>query len=282
MKGNRFSYSLAVATAAVLPKPASRLIAKNVAALYSATSADSRIIKDNLRQALGPLPEAELDRRAREIVRNFAYFLVDLFYSRELADGFVERRVRFRGREFLDRALAEKKGAILVSAHVGNWELGGMALARLGYPVHAVALRHRDPWVNAFFQDLRSKNRLNILLFGSFLKGCYRTLKKNEVLALNGDRLFSAKGIPVQFFGKKVSFPSGPARISLSTGAPALPCFFFVDGDSYLLDIQKPLRSRDEVGLAQEFAAILEAEIRQRPTQWLIFQRFWEKAAWPV
>ncbi len=281
MKGNRFSYSLAVALAAVLPKPASRLLAKSIAAVYSSTSKDLIIVKDNLREALGHPSDKELTLEARQVIQNFSFFLVDLLYSRELSNGFIENKVRIRGLHFLDEALAQNKGAIVASAHVGHWELAGMTLARLGYPLHAVAMKHRDAWVNAFFQELRSRHQLDILPFGGYLRRCYEVLKNNEVLGLNGDRLFSGSGVPVNFFGKEVLFPQGPARIGAAMGAPVLPCFFFMDEDRYLLEIRRPLSVGDERQMTQEFAGILEKAIRERPTQWLIFQRFWEKQTWP-
>ncbi len=104
-----------------------------------------------------------------------------------------------------------------------------------------------------------------------------------KTLALNADRIFGEDGVPVNFMDKKVPFPRGISRLSGVTGAPVLPAFFTMKGgNQYLLDIQKPLEGSGEDGLVQSFAARLEEKIKQVPTQWFIFQRFWEAPEWPI
>ncbi|OGW76483.1 MAG: hypothetical protein A3J52_01740, partial [Omnitrophica bacterium RIFCSPHIGHO2_02_FULL_49_9] len=266
-------------------KKSTRAFAKFLAGLYSAIfRSELEKIEDNMRRALPEnATQTELKKAAREMVENYATYLVELFYTDKLTREFVEKNVEIRGREHLDRALEKGRGVILASGHLGHWEIGGMTLAKLGYPLHAIALKHKDPRVDRIFQKRRGAHGLKIILLGASLKECFRILKENKVLALNADRLFGEEGVPVNFMGKTVSFPKGIVRLSLMTGAPVVPVFFLMRGNGrYLMEIEEPLPAPDGMSSAESFAARLEEKIRQHPTQWFIFQRFWEPPQWPV
>jgi len=238
----------------------------------------------NLRAALPEgTGEKEIRRQTDAVLQNFSAYWVDLAYSRRLTDEFIQRNADVKGLEYLEQALSRKKGVILVSAHLGNWELGAMLMSRLGYPVHALALKHKDEGVNRIFSQRRRRHHLKIIYVGNILRGAFGVLRKNEILALNGDRLYSGEGIRVSFMGRDVDFPAGFSRISLHTGAATLPAFFTYEaGGRYRMEIEKPLGATDEKAMTQEFAERAQARIRQYPAQWLLFEPFWETPAWPV
>jgi len=238
----------------------------------------------NLRAALPKSAnEREIGRQMDKMLQNFSAYWVDLAYSRRLTDELIQRDADVKGLEYLKEALSRKKGVILVSAHLGNWELGAMLMSRLGYPVHALALKHKDEGVNRIFSERRRRHNLKIIYIGNILRGAFGVLRKNEILALNGDRLYSGEGIRVSFMGRDVAFPAGFSRISLHSGAATLPAFFTYEaGGRYRMEIEKPLGATDEKAMTQEFAERAQAKIRQYPAQWLLFEPFWETPAWPV
>ncbi|MBI4353315.1 MAG: lysophospholipid acyltransferase family protein [Candidatus Omnitrophica bacterium] len=284
MKGRYFYYVLGEKLARVLPKPAAFFLAGFFSRWYACWAVgDLEAAASNLKAVMPDVSSGELRRLAGKIIRAFSYYLTDLFYSYRLSPDFIRRNVTIHGRERLDEALSGGKGAILASAHVGNWEMGGMTLTEMGYPVHVIALRHQDPKVDKIFCDRRARHGLKIIRVGESLRPCYEVLERNEVLAFNADRLFGREGIPVLFFGREVLFPKGLSRFGLKTGAPVLPVFFTALGSGrYLLDIGEPFLSSDELDLTQQFASRLEEKIKQFPCQWFIFQRFWEVPEWPA
>lgn len=285
MRGNYFHYALGERLAAVLPKRVLLSFTQGLAKVYaSAFSPDLGALTENMRQALPPsASEREIKTASQQVIHNFASYLVDFFYTHELSDTFIKKNVEIRGVEKLDTALQTKKGAIIASAHIGNWEMGGMTIAKMGYPVHGIALKHKVPEIDSLFQKRRDHSGLKIIFLGHSLKSCFRVLKENQIVALNADRLFGEAGVSVNFMNRKVSFPRGIWRLSQASGAQVLPCFFVMRGfNRYLLEIQPPLEPSSEEGMIQQFASRLEEQIRQYPTQWFIFQRFWESPEWPI
>ena len=267
-------------------------------------SQDLEAIRSNLRQALPKsADENELKKTAKRVIENYAYYLVDLFYTGKLTKDFIQGNVEIQGLAYLDDALLKNRGVVLASAHVGHWEMGGMTLSKIGYPIHAIAIKHQDPRIEEIFEKRRRQNGLRIIHLGVSIRECYRILRENKILALNADRLFSGDGLPVNFMNKRVYFPEGISRFSLFTGAAVIPVFFIMKHPGrYLLDIQKPLEeSRPRVStrgtsleaedslvasrpesLTQAFAARLEAEIKRYPDQWFIFEPFWKPPQWPL
>ena len=103
------------------------------------------------------------------------------------------------------------------------------------------------------------------------------------MVALVGDRDFTEKGIIINFFGKPMHFPEGPAALSLMTGAPIVPGFMFRNpDDSFTLRIEKPVefspsgdKDKDLVGLINVYKKVMEDYIRKYPEQWYVFRKFW-------
>lgn len=285
LRGSYFSYKLGELAARILPKQIAYSVAPAFAGAYSfIPTTDRSSVEDNLRAALGPdVTAAFVRRNARALTRNFSRYLVDFHYDADFTPKFIRKNVRFVGLEHLDLALAGKKGVLLASAHVGNWELAGVTLAELGYPIHALALAHRDPGVDRIFRRRRQKHGFHVMPVGGYHRELYRILARNEILGMNVDRHFSGEAVEATFFGRRVNFPVGLARLSLATGAPLLTGFFIPqDYGRFLFEIHKPLRGDSPAEIVQDYASRLEAAIRQYPTQWFIFQRFWEKAEWPA
>ncbi|MGH7198514.1 MAG: lysophospholipid acyltransferase family protein [Candidatus Omnitrophota bacterium] len=284
MKGTYFYYALGEGLARALPKPVMLSLIQGCTRLYLGTSPqDLRTVTENLRQALPAGSEEELRKLARRVILDFSAYLVDFVYTDRLSKDYIEKNIEKKGLENLDRALSGGRGVILASAHLGNWEMGGMALAKMGYPVHGVALRHKDERINRIFERRRGQHGLRIIPFNKSLRSCYRVLGKKEILGLVSDRLFGDGGVPVRFMGREVRFPAGISRLSAATGACVVPTFFIRKGpDQYRLEVDKPLEPSGERDFIQSFAGRLEKMIRQYPTQWFVFQPFWEAPEWPI
>ncbi len=276
-------YRVGQAVSRSLPRAAAAALSRALAAGYARFSPDLPALTANMRAALGsPAEDAAVRGAARRLIVNYADYLVDLFYSDHLDRAAIAGRIRAEGLEHLDRALRSGRGAIVVSAHLGHWEIGAMALSLRGYPVNVIALTHRDRRIDALFLARRAQHGVQTIPLGR-PREALRALERGQIVALNADRPFGDRLVEVPFFGRRLPFPSGYARLSLKAGAPVLPTFFVGDGKGgYVLRIRPPLAGPGEDGIVRAFIAEVEAAVRRDPTQWYIFQRFDETPQWPV
>jgi KDO2-lipid IV(A) lauroyltransferase len=196
----------------------------------------------------------------------------------------VAEHITVRGRENLDRAIEEGKGAVLTSLHLGNWELGGAVVGGLKYPISAIVLEHKNKRINDFFTRQRSINEMRSIPIGLSIKECFKALKRNEFLAIAGDKDYTSNGIYVDFFNKKALIPKGPAAFSLKTGAPIIITMLVREkDDSFVLVIEDPIRydptgdyEKDIRDLMELYLKRCEKYIHKYPDQWYAFRRIWE------
>ncbi len=168
---------------------------------------------------------------------------------------------------------------MLLSAHIGNWELGGAVIALLGYPLWVVALPHKTKKVNDFFNAQREKKGIKVITFGKAARACIRLLEENKMIALVGDKDFSREsGIMIDFFGKPTYLPKGPATFALRNGSPIIPVFMLRNpDDTFTLKIGKPVDcgSGSMEGITFECKNVIENLVKDYPEQWYMFKRFW-------
>jgi KDO2-lipid IV(A) lauroyltransferase len=219
---------------------------------------------------------------ARENFLNFAKYLVDFFTFLHLPPDKLNELIDFRNiRVQLDALLAEKRGVVLLTAHLGNWELGAGVLAQLGYPFHAVALWQPDPKLNALYQSYRTARGIKVIPFGRAARGCLAVLRRGEIVGLLCDRDYSPAMDTVEFFGAPARLPHGPARLALATGAPILMGFLVrVPGDTYEYIVGEPIRvdpARDTVAsVMAQIVRQLERAVRAHSEQWFLFHNLWD------
>ncbi len=231
---------------------------------------------------LSPVVEdkRKLKRCVQEVFINFAYYLVDFFRYSKLNKDFIKKYVRIEGRENLDKALAEGKGVIVLTGHLGNYELAGAVLSLLGYPLSVVALSHEDKRINRFFDNQRQRVGMKVIPTGTTIRSCFSALKQGDMLALLGDRDFSGAGVKLKILSKYAYFPRGIAFFALKTKAPIIPIFLVrKDKRSYHLVCEKPItydkEQQDEVAIIKKCNVVLERYIKEYPQQWYMFQKWW-------
>jgi KDO2-lipid IV(A) lauroyltransferase len=246
---------------------------------------DRRRVTENLKIIFPEKSEREIAKIRRKVFHNFAKYLVDFFRFNKIDLRYIDKNVKVENIQYIIDSLAEGKGAILLTAHLGNWELGGVVVSMLGYPLLSVALPHKSEKVNNFFNAQREGKGVSVLPLGNAAKGCLKALRRNGLLGLVGDRDFVGKGINVNFFGKPTIFPSGPAFFSLQTGAKIIPGFMLRDkGDKMRLVFEKPIEykrsgdnAKDLAVITNSFRGVFEKYIRNYPDQWYLFRRFWKE-----
>lgn len=250
---------------------------------YIFADKDRRTVKENLKVIFPEKSEREIRKIRIRMFRNFAKYLVDFFRFEKLDKEYIKKNIRIENIHYFDEALSHGKGVIILSAHLGNWELGGVVVALLGYPFWAVALPHKDKRVDNFFNFQRERKGMKVIPLGRAVRTSLNLLKENKVLGLAGDRDFTANGIVLDFFGKAALLPEGAAAFSLKTGASIVPGFMLRNkDDSFTLSIEKPLeftptgnKDRDLRELILTYKVIFEDYIRRFPDQWYMFRKFW-------
>lgn len=251
---------------------------------YLFAARDKKTVTQNLKAIFPEKSDKEIAYIRIWMFRNFAKYLVDFFRFETLDRDYIGKKVKVINKEYVDRALAKGKGAILLTAHLGNWELGGVVIALLGYPLWAVALTHKHGMVNDFFNRQRLSKGLNVMPLGKAARTCIKVLRENKPLALVGDRDFAESGRTINFFGKPTFLPEGPAAFSLRTGAAIIPGFMLRNSDdSFTLKFDEPVeftpggnREEDTLRLMEKYKAVLEKYIKETPEQWYMFRRFWK------
>lgn len=245
-----------------------------------------RNLEDNARHLLGEGSTlAERRALAVETLENFSRFFVELVAARRYrppgADTLLER---IRGYDAAERAKDRGRGVIGVTLHMGNYELGAQALPDLVSPV-AIAY-NRDPW--GLFESLRSNTRRENLIEEIPVNASrFFTIEARNVLKRKGLLLAAAdRGLPTErgsvytFLGRRARFLDWPARLSVATGAPLLPCAVIrLPDEGYTIELAEPLDPADfpdAHALMQRAVEALEDFVRRFPEQWLILHRYWE------
>jgi len=248
-------------------------------------------ILDNFAAVLGlPRNSGEVERAGRAMVSRHSRLWIDLLRYSGRSDVDPRSLLAARvGDERLVEAQRAGKGSILLTAHVGNFELGGLFLAQLGLEVAAVYVPDPSPVIEKHRNDARKMLGVTGIPVDKTPFGflpVFRALERNMCVAMQGDRDVSGTGRTMPFFGKTASFPIGPFRIAQASGAPIFPVFVLQEEDGrYRTIVEEAIcvpHSRGAAageavvaGLAK-FIGRMEATIRAYPTQWYRFARFWE------
>jgi lauroyl/myristoyl acyltransferase len=244
---------------------------------------DRRQVQGNLKAIFPEKSDKEIREIRIRMFRNFAKYLVDFFRFSIIDKEYISEHIQLQNLDYFDQVLKDGRGAIAVTAHLGNWELGGIMIALLGYPFWAVALVHKDKRVNAFFNAQRESKGMRVIPFGRAARQCLQVLAKNEILALAGDRDFTGKGVIVDFFGRPTLLPLGPAVFAQKTKAPIIPGFMVRNkDDTFTLKMERPIEflssgndQDDVLALVKQYKVIIEDYIRKYPDQWYMFRKFW-------
>ncbi|MGQ9778662.1 MAG: lysophospholipid acyltransferase family protein [Bacillota bacterium] len=266
----------------VLPERASHALGRGLGVLgYLLVSDSRRVAVENLRVALG------LDERAAFRLARRCFVSLGLSGAELLRLGgrpaLVKERVRLVGEEHLKAALAAGRGVVLFTAHLGNWELCGQALSLAGYRVHPIVQEQGNERLYAFIDRERRAMGLRPISRGFSLREVLRALREGGCVSIMPDQEGGGKGVFVPFFGRPALTPRGIVVVALLSGAPIVPCFFRRSRPGYheiRLGPPVPLvrTGKEEEDIRINLArinALLEAEIKEHPEEWLWIYDRW-------
>ncbi len=249
-----------------------------------------RAVRENLRVALGDtVSKRELARITKRVFDNVTKSFADSFFVAALPpERWPEVMEPPMGKQNIAVALEEGKGAIILTGHIGNWEVGGITLGHVGGETHMVYMPDRF----AAFEQARGKARdlqkVHALPMGSSFDTALRVIRllgENRIVTMKGDRSLNGEGVVIPLFGKDTVFPKGPFLVSYISRAPILPAFVVLNRDDrYVPIVEEPIhvehtgdREHDVRELALRMARVVEDYIRRYPDQWYMFYPFWKQ-----
>ncbi len=230
-------------------------------------------------------PKKKLALIAKRNFSNLGKGLIEVLNLAYLKDEQLDALVSVEGEEYLREAGDAGLGTILITGHIGNWELMAAILSKRGHRLHVIAAPLYDPNIDDWIVSLRSKFNVETISRGSpsASRKILGVLKKKEVLGLLIDQDTRVDGVFVNFFNKKAHTPAGAAQLALRSNAATMMCFVTrLPGGRHRITIEKPMqlfRSGDkekdiEVNTAM-FTARIEEVVKQYPEQWVWMHRRW-------
>ncbi|RAW00140.1 LpxL/LpxP family acyltransferase [Pseudochryseolinea flava] len=195
----------------------------------------------------------------------------------------------FDGEENLQEFGSIGKGGILLSAHVGNWEVAGNFLQRLNTRVNVVMFDGEHQQIKEYIDEVTGGKKFHIIVIKEDMSHVYaiaEALQRNEVICIHADRFLPGnKTKRCRFLGEDASFPLGPFQIAAGFSVPVAITFAFKETAShYHFFGGKPMQRLDDESKAMfserlltTFVSDLETKIKMYPEQWFNYYNFWQK-----
>jgi len=244
------------------------------------------IARQNLYVAFGDtLSEDQADTIIRYAYKNLMLALLQVMENRRLDKEALGEKVTFVNREVVDKAIAEGKPIIFISAHVSNWELGASALASQIIPLNAVHKAMNNRYFDNYLHQSRSRFELNMIEKHGATRHLSKALKNGGAVSLLIDQNVNPKdGIVVDFFSKQVTQTPAPAFLARKYNAPIIPLAMTTDDEEhYTITFSEPIIvahsddvQADILKATQKQSKWLEDEIRQHPKFWFWMHRRWK------
>lgn len=244
-----------------------------------------RAVQSNLRHVLGRAAgKGLINRLARGVfVNNFKNYF-DMLRLESLTDAQVREIVTVEGSRHMDEALAQGKGAIMYTAHLGNFNLIIQLPTALGYKFSLFAEPVEPPELYDLLTRLRESHGVKLIPVGTaaIMQGV-RALKRNEILGIAADRDITGSGREVMFFDAPTRLPVGTVQLAARMGAVLIPALIYRRPDNRSHAVIYPPLPLDNTGDAErdistnlrKVAATMEAMIARYPDQWVVLQDVW-------
>jgi KDO2-lipid IV(A) lauroyltransferase len=281
--------ALRLVTGAVglLPRRAARAVGAGIGAVaWGLLGRLRRVGVRNLEIAFPEKTEAEREAILRGVFRSLGWQMGEFCkmsgYTAEQASKFI----RYDGLEHYLAARAKGCGVLVLTGHLGAWELSSFYHSLMGYPMSLVIRRLDNPLVDAFVNRIRCLHGNRVIHKDDFARGLLTSMHRGETVGILMDtNMTPPQGVFVPYFGVDACTASGLARVALHSGAAVLPGFLVWEAAErkYVLRFGEELElirtgdmARDIVENTALFTATIEAYVRRYPEQWLWVHRRWK------
>jgi Kdo2-lipid IVA lauroyltransferase/acyltransferase len=255
--------------------------------VYLVNKRHRQVALDNLRHAFpGRYTERQLDGMVRNVYRHFLTLLIDIVHTpRRLRLKNYKRSVGLDTPRWVDLLLCGRP-LLLVTAHYGNWEIGGYVLGLLGFQTHAVARELDNPYLDDFLRAFRQRTGQGLIAKKGDYDRMQSILANNGIIATLGDQDAGQKGLFVDFFGRPASTHKAVAYLALEYRTPMVvlvvrkrdPQQFLYDImiEDVILPEEYDDNPRAVTEMTQRFTSALERLIRAAPEQYFWLHRRWK------
>jgi Kdo2-lipid IVA lauroyltransferase/acyltransferase len=286
----KIEYWLVLALVGVLgrmPRPVARRVADGIAWFtYRAFGRLRRVGERNLAMALPELAERKRTEILRQVYQYLGWQLVEFCRMPRYTAESVKRWIRTEGLEHYIGARERGKGVLVLTGHLGAWELSSFYHSLMGHPMGMVIRRLDNRYLDRFVNGIRCMHGNFVLHKDDFGRGLLTTMRDGGTVGILMDtNLTPPQGVFARFFGIEACTASGLAHVALKTGAAVLPGFLVWEPEerSFVLRfgpelvIERGLGAKEDVlGLTQRCNDVLESWIRRYPDQWLWIHRRWK------
>jgi len=240
----------------------------------------------NLAQAFGQeKSSAERKSLARKAFSNLMRIPFEIGWSMKWKEQDCLSYFDIEGKERIRAARQKGRGLLILTGHMGNWELLPPMVLMLGVPATTTYRPLKFAPADTFFLQLRSRFGSRMVPKKQAMRKILRALQKEECVCMLFDQTSRrATGAFVDFFGRKAWTNTGLALLALKTEAPVLPAFVIRDGDRFRVEIgnEIPLvksgsKARDVLENTRQYNKALEQIIRRYPEQWFWVHNRWKE-----
>ncbi len=246
-----------------------------------------RIVRRNLKFIHPDWPPEKIRELSRRVFQNIGITITEILQMTFLSKEEILGKARIHGVKNLIEALKGGKGAIIISAHLGNWEMAALfAPLYLDTPITAVARKLRFEFINNLILNLRTRFGCKVIDKEEALPQMRKALRQGEILGILIDQgTRSSESVAITFFGHRVRATPAAALLAIRCKSPVIPAFCVRGADGKLnLIIEPPLklvRTRDlradlETN-TQIMTDVVERAVRKYPEQWFWVHKRWKK-----
>ncbi|HWE85559.1 MAG TPA: lysophospholipid acyltransferase family protein [Terracidiphilus sp.] len=290
MMREKMEYWLVTAVARTLgrlPRSLARVLVRVITiSVYLAFGRLRRVGQRNLKLAMPDLPPRARRRILRHVFRNLGWQLVEFCRMPRYTPQNTRGWIRTEGiQHFLD-AQSRGKGVLVLTGHVGAWELSSFYHSLMGHPMGMVIRRLDNRVLDDFVNRIRCLHGNSVLHKDDFARGLLHAMRRGGTVGILMDtNMTPPQGEFVKFFGITACTASGLARVALRTGAAVLPgfCLWEEKEQQYVLHFGPELQftptgdhEADILAATQQCNDVLELWIRRYPDQWLWIHRRWK------
>ncbi len=243
-----------------------------------------RTVIENLSFAFPSYSKQEINKIAYNCYKSFSITLVEILSIPWLSRIQMKNMIQCDNAEIIKERYKENKGIILLSAHYANWEYIALSVSlQIGIPFYVVVKPQRNPYVTRWLERARTKWINKIIPAGISIRRVYKELLDKNIVAMVADQRGPREGIQLDFMGRPAYFFSGPALLSIKTGAPLMYGIPVREDYSYkaeIFEISKdnlPENEEEKVlELTRRHKEYLEKYIRDHPEQWFWMHKRWK------
>jgi KDO2-lipid IV(A) lauroyltransferase len=245
-----------------------------------------RVVRRNLQFTYIESSPRQIQSMAKRIFQHFGVTIIEFLQISCLSKQELISKVRVEGMEILTEAMARKKGVVLISAHLGNYEMAWQFVpCYLGRPITGVAKKLRNVWIDRLIHNTRTRFGNRIIYKKGALPEMMQTLRRGAMVGMLMDISRRFDGVEVNFLGRRATATPAAALLGLRCKSPIIPAFCHRDAKGILVvQIEPPVEIQRTNDLQSDLKANtqfitdrVERAIRKYPEQWNWMLKRWKE-----